>query len=252
MITFADVSEYQDGFDADAYLGGGYRVIIARAHNGNRKDRKWPARRDYIRTKRFAAVGYYQYIVEGRDVVSQARDFCLTVGKLALNEFVIGDLEEGSGDQTARADAWCKIVDDWAGFPATLYSGKSFIDDQLGGVKRWRDRPLWIASYLNSFQHDMANYPAGAEWWQYSDRERFPGLTGLVDANVFPGELEHFLPTVRPGGLPGGVVPREGEQSVAVATMKTGGQEVFVEATNGTVWHAWQRDAQWQPWVRLG
>ena len=122
---------------------------------------------------------------------------------------------------------------------------------QLGGPGRWRDRPLWIAAYLNSYSHDMAHYPPGADWWQYSDRERFPGLAGGVDASVFPGDLQEFLPTVRPRRA-AGPVPREGEQSLAVAAMKDGGQETFVEAADGTVWHTWQKDGAWQPWSSLG
>ena len=82
MITFCDIAEFQENFDADAYLKGGYRVVIVRAHNGYRKDKAWPARRDYVRAKPFVAVGYYQYLVKGRDVVEQARDFTATIGRL--------------------------------------------------------------------------------------------------------------------------------------------------------------------------
>jgi lysozyme len=252
-ITFADISEFQENFDADAYIAGGYRVVIVRAHNGYRKDNKWPARRDYVRAKPFAAVGYYQYLAKDRDSATQARDFTATIGRLAPNEFPILDLEEGSGSQAGRADAWFRIVDQWAGFQASLYSGKSFIKDQLGGVARWGNRPLWLAAYLNSYSADMSQYPPGAEWWQYTDRGRFPGLAGGVDGNVFPGDLQHFLPTVRPGGRPGpspGPTPRD-EDSVAVARLKDGGMEVFVEAADGTVWHAWQNPA-WTTWSSLG
>ena len=206
----------------------------------------------YVRTKRFAAVGYYQYLAKSRDAASQARDFTATIGRLAPNEFPILDLEEGSGSQVARAEAWFSVVDQWAAFPASLYSGKSMMEGQLGGVAHWRDRPLWLAAYLNSYSADMSQYPHRAhDWWQYSDRARFPGLAGPVDASVFPDDLEHFLPTVRPkrGSAP---TPRQGDQSIETVTMPSGGQETFVEAADGTVWHSWQKNAIWQPWSSLG
>ena len=208
MLTFADLSEFQKAFGADAYIKGGYRVIIVRAHNGYRQDNQWPARRDYVRAKPFAAVGYYQYIAKDRDAASQARDFTASIGRLAPNEFPIGDLEEGAGDQTARADAWFRVVDQWAGFKASLYTGKSFLQTNLGGTARWGSRPLWLASYLGSYQADMTQYPPGAEFWQYTDRARFPGLVGGVDGSVFPGSLEQFLPTVRPGRPAPGPKPK--------------------------------------------
>ena len=254
MITFADVSEFQNTFDADAYLAGGYRVVIVRAHNGYRKDNKWPARRDYVRAKPFVAVGYYQYLAKDRDAASQARDFTATIGKLAPNEFPILDLEEGAGDQTGRADAWFRVVDQWAGFMSSLYSGKSVLDNQLGGVARWRDRCLWIASYLGSYSPNMASYPKGAEWWQYSDRGRFPGLAGGVDANVFPGDLQHFLPTVRPGRAPG-PTPAPGAGGLASVVKPDGRIEVFEEKASGEVVHKWQvkKDDGWvEAWSSLG
>ena len=256
-ITFADISEFQDNFDADAYINGGYRVVIVRAHNGYRVDKKWPARRDYVRTKSFTAVGYYQYLAKDRDAAQQAHEFVAAIGRNLLpNEFPILDLEEGPGNQTSRADAWFKVVDPWCGFLASLYSGKSFIQNQLGGVARWGRRPLWIAAYLNSYSADMSQYPPGAEWWQYSDRGRFPGLAGGVDSNVFPGDLAHFLPAVKGSAAPPtpGPVPRQGDDSIAVAAMKSGGKEVFVEANDGTVWHTWQTapGAGWSKWFTLG
>jgi GH25 family lysozyme M1 (1,4-beta-N-acetylmuramidase) len=237
VITFCDISEYQDYFDADAYLGGGSRVIIVRAHNGRRSDNEWPMRRDYVRTKPFAAVGYYQYVVADRGIVEQAMKFTATVGQLKPNEFPICDIEEGVGDQTERANAWFSVVDAWAGFPSTLYAGKSFIRDQLGGVSRWRKRPLWIAAYLSSYQHDMASYPAGADWWQYSDRAHFPGLVGPVDASVFPDDVVHFLPSVRPSRH---LDPDPNEERTEATVKSDGRIETFVETASGEVVHKYQ------------
>jgi GH25 family lysozyme M1 (1,4-beta-N-acetylmuramidase) len=254
-ITFADISEFQENFNADAYINGGYRVVIVRAHNGYRADKQWPGRRDYVRSKNFTAVGYYQYLAKDRDAAQQAHEFVAALGRnLRPNEFPILDLEEGAGNQTGRADAWFKVVDPWCGFLASLYTGKSFLDKQLGGVARWGRRPLWIAAYLNSYRADMASYPPGAEWWQYSSRERFPGLVGGVDASVYPGDLQHFLPVVK-GGSGSTPVQKQAPQSLVSVVKADGRIEVFEEKASGEVVHKWQtavNDGWVESWQSLG
>ena len=97
------------------------------------------------------------------------------LGHLKANEFPILDHEAGAGNQRSRCQQALDAMDRWAGFTSTLYSSESFLRDNLGGAAQWK-RPRWIASYLNSYKAEMAHYPAGATFWQYSDRERFPGL----------------------------------------------------------------------------
>lgn len=254
-ITFADISEYQERFDADAYLRGGYRVIIVRVHSGYRPDHKWPERLAYVRSKPFTAVGYYQYLAATRDAAAQAREFVACVGVLRPNEFPILDLESGPGDQSPRARAWFDVVDAWARFPATLYSGKAFLDEHLGGPARWRRRPRWIAAYPGGSTPQLAGYPAGATWWQFTDHAQFPGLAGGVDGNVFPDSLDAFLPAARPGSSPAPAPPPQAQGEVAVARMPGGRLEAFCELTDGSVWHAWQqpgRRDRWTGWAPLG
>ena len=98
-IRLADCSEFQDSIDAPAYLAAGHTTLIVRAHSGYRPDKKWRERRDYLRGFPFTCLGFYQYIVPGRDPAEQARDFIATVGPLRANEFPVGDLEEGAGSR---------------------------------------------------------------------------------------------------------------------------------------------------------
>lgn len=200
----ADISEFQSNLDADAYIGGGYRCIIIRAHNGSRPDKLWPARRDYVRSKPFTAVGYYQYLQKGRDAAQQAREFVNTVGPLRGNEFAICDLEEGTGSQIARAEAWFAVVDAAYGMRAMLYAGESFFRSNLGGSGRWSGRPRWIAAYRSSEPTDPH------ELWQctgdglgLSQYGRFPGLAGSgLDGSIFHGTDQQFLQAVRGGAAP--------------------------------------------------
>lgn len=258
-ITFADISEWQTSFDADAYLKSGRKVIIARAHSGYRADKMMPARRDYLRSKGFTAVGHYQYLAKDRDAAQQAREFMAVLGQLKPNEFPILDLEEGSGNQSGRAQAWFKVVDPWCGFQATLYSSESMFVSQLGGTPSWGKRPIWIAAYRNSYSPSAAGEPkAPHTFWQYSDRASFPGLSGGVDGNIFHGTAEQFLKAVRPGGsapapAPTPPAPTKVQTNCSVVG-KDGRIHVFVELDGGQVKHVVQKslNGNFGSWESLG
>jgi hypothetical protein len=192
----ADISEHQPNIDGAAYLSGGFSCLIVRAHNGSRKDHIWPVRRDYLRGFKFVALGWYQYVVAGRDAAQQAREFCEAVGPLRENEFAVCDCEEGPGSQVARVQAWCDVVDKRYGLPSVLYASESWFRDRLGGVGRWSGRPRWIAAYRSVEPTDRH------ELWQNTDKASFPGLAGAVDGNIFHGTAQEFLGVMRGGAVP--------------------------------------------------
>jgi GH25 family lysozyme M1 (1,4-beta-N-acetylmuramidase) len=196
-IYMADISEFQANIDAPTYLAGGCETVICRTHNGYRPDHKCPGRIDYLRGHNFVGIGWYQYLVSGQDPAAQARAFMASVpGGLRGNEWAVLDLEEGSGDQTGRAQAWFDAVDPWAGFPAMLYSGDSFLRTQLGGSARWAGRPVWVAAYGQS-------EPAQAHsLWQFTDAYRFPGISSPCDGSIHHGTAAEFILSVRGGVSP--------------------------------------------------
>ena len=56
---------------------------------------------------------WYQYLRAGQDVRSQANAFINWIGpNLNEGEIPILDLEEGSGNQSGRANQWFAIIDD--------------------------------------------------------------------------------------------------------------------------------------------
>jgi GH25 family lysozyme M1 (1,4-beta-N-acetylmuramidase) len=253
-ITFADISEFQANLNADAYINAGHKVIIIRAHNGYRPDNTWPSRRDYVRSKPFTAVGYYQYLVDDRDAAMQAREFRDTIGQLEANEFAVCDSEEGTGNQTPRVQAWFDVIDKWQGSQATLYASASWFPAHLTSTAHWGKRPLWIAGYPSSYTPNPAAEPDGCTFWQYSDRGTFPGLSGGVDSNIYHGTAAQFLQRVRPGAQPG-PVDEPDDDTLAVVLKANGALEQFVELNTGEVQHRWQpkeNAAQWSDWQSMG
>lgn len=236
-ITFSDISQWQPTFDPAAYLAAGHTIIILRAlSKDDGPDKMMPERRDQVREHDFTAVGYYNRLNASRDPADQAREFIKIVGDLRDNEFPILDHEDGTGNQTPRAEAWFEIVDDWAGFQATLYSGAYFLNDNLSGVGHWGTRPLWIADYTENGKPNADERPPGSDWWQFSSTHHFPGLPGQVDANSYPNSPQQFLELVRAGAPPTG----DDIMAITAALNENGSLHVFVEAKDGTVWYTYQ------------
>jgi GH25 family lysozyme M1 (1,4-beta-N-acetylmuramidase) len=232
-IRLADISEHQDNIDAPAYLKGGHSVVIVRTFNGYRPDNKMPGRRDYLRGYDFDGIGWYAYLAADSNAADQARGFIDTIGQLRANEWAILDLEEGSGDQTGRADQWFNVVDPWAGFKSMLYSGDYFMRDCLGGSDHWGDRPLWLASYGPS------EPSARHLLWQFSASYSFPGI-GSCDGNLAHLSATDFVDTVRAGAR-AAAVPQPAEDEDMVTVVKDDGRmETFVRDESGSVWHAYQ------------
>jgi len=251
-IRFCDISEFQPNVDQQAYYDAGHRVFIYRGHNGYRPDKCMPARREATRKVPFTAVGVYQYVVKDRDPVQQAKDFITTMGRLAPNEFLICDYEEiAPGSQMARAQAWLKEVDNWAGFMASLYSGDYFFRAYLGGTSSWGNRPTWVAAY---------NTPEPSQphtWWQNTDKAAFTGIGRAVDGNIFHGTPTDFAHRVLGGRTSKPVAPvPESKQGVATVVKPNGAIETFVENDKGEVLHRWQKSensGDWgDKWTSLG
>jgi GH25 family lysozyme M1 (1,4-beta-N-acetylmuramidase) len=233
-IRMADISEFQSNVDAPAYLKQ-YKCIICRTYSGYRPDKMMTGRRDYLRGQPFTGLGWYAYLAPDRDPAQQAREFINTVGSLKPNEWPILDLEEGSGNQTSRAEAWFKVVDPWAGFPAMLYSGDYFLKNQLSGAGHWSGRPLWIAAY-------QSNEPTAAHiLWQFSDAYTFAGI-GACDGNLAHMSAQEFISKVRGGKVtPDTPQPITEDDMISAVLKKNGAIEVFVEKSDGRVYHTWQK-----------
>jgi GH25 family lysozyme M1 (1,4-beta-N-acetylmuramidase) len=154
----------------------------------------------------YAFLGLYQYILPG-DIAAQARAFCRWVGELAPSEIPIADIEEGSGDQSGRAETWFGIVDSALGLSplplpkrSWLYSGEDFLTHQLNQVCT-SGRSIWVAAYRD------AEPTLGHILWQPTDGTQGSRITrwvgaGYVDTNLFHGTLEQLAAAISRDDLP--------------------------------------------------
>jgi len=182
-VHVPDISKWQASVDFSK-VGP---AVILRAHSGNGVDSAFAAREPQARAHQ-QVIGFYGYVVEGRDAATQGREFAAAVGKLRTGEFAVCDLETGSGDQSARAEAWCHAVDVAIGGHAWGYSGEAFDHDHLTHVS---GRRLWIAAY-------RAAEPTGPHaLWQHTDSEPHPGI-GACDCSIFHGTIQQLHDLISP------------------------------------------------------
>lgn len=179
-IHLADVSEFQSNIDWAAYDSD---AVVLRVHNGNRPDRSFDSTRLNAARKRCKVVGLYGYVVASRDAAEQGKEFAQTFLAASPNglrpgEFVACDLEEGSGDQTPRAEAWCGAVERVLKKKCWVYSSSAFRTEHLAGEAR----QFWEAAYQGLEPHDHHVL------WQHSDHENHAGI-GPCDCSIFDGSV---------------------------------------------------------------
>jgi len=120
-VKLPDVSEFQSPASGNAPNWAGIKsqnggAAIIRVGYGNAHlDGMLVSNRSAIKSLNYPFCGLYQYLRAGQDVPSQANAFIDWIGpSLNEGEIPILDLEEGSGDQSGRANQWLGLIDDAA------------------------------------------------------------------------------------------------------------------------------------------
>lgn len=196
-IRIPDVSEFQTGGSAPNWAGiksvnGG--AGICRVGYGNAHlDHMFVNNYTGMKSNGFKFMGLYHYLVAGQDALSQAKQFCNWVGPpsaVAPGTVFILDHEEGTGDQSGRANTWLNYVDHFYGLDAQplnmrswLYSYSAFIGPtNLTGIFA-SQRHTWIAAYSST------EPSVGHTLWQSTDGQfgsnivAWPGC-GRIDTSI--------------------------------------------------------------------
>jgi hypothetical protein len=202
-VKLPDVSEFQSPASGNAPNWAGIKsqnggAAIIRVGYGNAHlDRMLVSNRATIKSLKYPFCGLYQYLRASQDVRSQANAFINWIGpNLNEGEIPMLDLEEGSGDQSGRANQWLGIIDDayhLMSLPLSqrswLYSGQDFaVNHGLAPIFH-SARRTWIAAYQASeaglLPHTL---------WQSTDgqvganRTNWSGC-GFVDTSIYHGSL---------------------------------------------------------------
>jgi hypothetical protein len=209
FVLLADVSEFQPNIVDAVYLNWSKAIIIRAAYGDAHDDKAWfgGQRRDFLHAGGVRFLGIYQYIVASQDPVQQAGALSALVGSLRPGERIIGDLEEGTGDQSGRWLAWSSEIKKLLGQMPWNYSGLNFA--AAHGIA-----PVdWVAAY-------QAPEPTVAhKLWQFTDAFTIPGV-GSADCSVFHGTIEQLAalgfqksnPTPKPNT--GGMVTADGKATL--------------------------------------
>jgi hypothetical protein len=197
-MIFPDISEFQKTADIQGIRKQTPAIIMRVAYGAEHPDQVFSRYRAEAHAVGFTFVGLYQYLVAGQDVESQALTFCKLIGKLQPGEIPILDLEEGSGDQSARADQWFAFVDAYFGLDKLPLNQRSWLYTYLSFAKDASlmdiinsDRHDWLAAYASTpptLPHTL---------WQSSDgkvganRVQWPGV-GYCDTNTYTGTADQL------------------------------------------------------------
>jgi hypothetical protein len=200
-LHLPDVSEFQPNINwANLVAANGGAAVIRASYGTVHVDSLWAAgRRASAHAAGIKALGIYQYVRAGEDVSAQAHFFASQVGRLQPGEFLVMDLEEGSGDQLGRAQTWLNIVNQLVPAPAGyngawVYSGLSFaLSQNLASLFNSTSVHTWVAAY-SSVEPSL-----GHSLWQHSNgsiftcsHEPWAGI-GFCDCSAFNGTLDQLL-----------------------------------------------------------
>lgn len=189
-IYLPDVSEFQSKTNpAGIKSQNGGALIIRAGYGYAHKDLVFDKLRTASQKAGMRTIGIYHYVVASQDITTQANQFCAWVGKRAANEWCIIDLEEGSGNQLARANTWINIVSKKLGGFIAVYSGNAFISAH-GLTSLFKAGKGWVADYgaTPTQPHFLHQYSNGT----YAPIKNWSGA-GNCDSNVYNGTLDQFV-----------------------------------------------------------
>lgn len=197
-LLLPDISEWQ----IEADLGGvkklnGGAIILRACYGLSHPDLRFATRRAQAAKLGYSFVGVYHYITAAADATRQAHKFVQLLGSLHPHEIPILDLEEGSGNQAGRANAWLTVVDEAFGLQCLplnkrswLYSGENFAREQGLAPIFSSARRTWVAAYRDSdaglLPHSLWQSTNGVVGAHHA--VSWPGA-GHCDTNVYHGTL---------------------------------------------------------------
>ncbi len=196
-----DVSEYQKEIDWQGIqvLEDTFQLSFAfiRATAGQDKiDTKFKQNWEKSKENGFLR-GAYHYYRPNENSIKQAENFIKTV-KLQKGDLPpVLDIEKLPKKQSLDSlkiglKRWLTKVEQHYKMKPIIYTGESYYNDFL--KKEFSDYPFWIANYnfwrKNPDEHWLI--------WQFTEKAKIEGIDGLVDVNVFNGDVVKLMTYTKP------------------------------------------------------
>jgi lysozyme len=194
-----DVSEYQSKiqWDSISNLEDEFEMsfVFIRASAGkDRIDKRFHENWENSKKHNFIR-GAYHYYRPNENSLAQADNFIKTV-KLQKGDLPpVLDIEKLPKSQSIDSlkvglRRWLTKVEKHYKVKPIIYSGESYYKDFL--KDEFSEYPFWIANYnlwRNNIDEDW-------QFWQFSEKAKVEGINGLVDVNVYNGDLLKLVNTV--------------------------------------------------------
>lgn len=198
MLKGIDVSKWQAQIDFDA-LAPTVDFIIARASYGVGYIDSWYARNRDETRRINKLVGHYHYSYPQFNTPEAEADwFVKVVGKPRDGEILVLDFEESA--YTGNKVDWCKrfldrVTSQMDGCKPLLYITKSWANDPKNNWSPIIDAGYGLYLAYWDYNPDSTNWSvpwAVCALRQYSDSLTLPGISGVVDGNVFYGTHDQY------------------------------------------------------------
>ncbi len=187
-----DISRYQAQVDWQAVLAADFDFAYIKASEGEMH--LDPMFYENWASAKTAGVvrGAYHFFRANLDPTLQADNFTKHAELLPGDLPPVLDVETLDGasrtELITRMRTWLYLTEIRTGARPIIYTNLSFYYRHLAG--HFDDYKFWIARYGDR----KPSLAAGTDiqFWQYGDRGRVDGISGLVDLNVFFGNRKEF------------------------------------------------------------
>lgn len=194
MLKGCDISKWQGLVDFDQLKTALDFVIIRSSYGTGYTDQQFIRNRDEARRVGLLT-GFYHYAYPNNNTPeAEAEWFVKVIGTPQKNEILCLDFEEPYSDPVG----WClrfldRVSELMGGYKPMLY-----INQALNNAQDWKlvvdaNYGLWLArwDYNATAPAPVTDWPVVA-MRQWSNHETFPGISVVVDANTFYGDIDTY------------------------------------------------------------
>jgi GH25 family lysozyme M1 (1,4-beta-N-acetylmuramidase) len=204
-IPGLDLSHWQGAPDFGRIAAAGHKFVYCKATQGlNFVDQQFA--RNRIEAKRNGLVFGAYHFPDGADVTAEARHFAAVVGTLQVGEFVVLD-QERPALPASWSKTWLDLVTGFWGTKPLLY-----LNDSQRTGQSWAQVVAGDYGYIRAHYDNVQDFGGVAPWpfaaiKQFWDKGSVPGVSGLVDLDVFNGDVATLLRYCRQGAPAPAPVP---------------------------------------------